>query len=180
MTSSRLWLGYLIRRAGKSGIVGLALLISSPWYYWAIAQPYQDSATKLHAEYDVAIRKGVKTKKQNIEFAALPTKESFYSFFPIQREALGWIGNIYAAADQAKLQLAHGEYRQLDDKDGNLTELQIILPVKGSYNQIRYFIGNALENSPFIALDEVSFKAAKAQGQQLEARIRFTLFTRKS
>lgn len=180
MMQYRLWVGYLLRHAGISGMVGLVMLGLSPWYYWAMVKPHQDSGSALHAEFDTAIKRGAEAKRAGTEYSNSPTKESFYSFFPTQKNALGWIGKVYEAADQAKLQLVHGEYRRLDDKDKNLSELQIVLPVKGSYSQIRNFIGNALKDIPFISLDEVSFKAAKAQGQLLEARIRFTLFTRNS
>jgi hypothetical protein len=99
----------------------------------------------------------------------------FYDFFAdtYLTEALN---KLFAAAAKEKLVLEQGEYRVTPDKSGKLSRYQIVLPVKGSYLQIRQFVARALNDVPVAALEDINFKRETIGATQLEARIKFTLF----
>ena len=83
---------------------------------------------------------------------------------------------IYAHARASKLQLAQGEYRL--EKGAGLAAYRVTLPVRGSYAQVRQFVGRVLKDMPTASLDAVRFERSKAGDAQLEAQVRLTIYLR--
>jgi hypothetical protein len=50
-----------------------------------------------------------------------------------------------------------------------------VLPLTGSYPQIRAFLATALAEIPVLSLDQVTIKKERAQGGALEAEAKLTL-----
>lgn len=181
MAQIKPWLDYFVRQAGVPGIVGIAILAAVPAYYMSVTRPLKTSIPQLRAEYAAA------TRSQVSAGAVVRTRmtrqdriEDFHNFFPQQKHALGWIGVLYKAAEREDLQLIHGEYRAAGKPDKHPAQMQILLPVRGSYAQIRRFVTGALAEIPFLALDEIDFQRSASGGSTIEAKIRFTLYLRGS
>lgn len=179
MTQIKPWLAYFIRQAGLLGIIGLVLLASIPAYYLIIAGPLESTASELHAEYASTTQRTTATGEVHRTYAARQQKiDDFYNFFPSSKTALGWIGKLYEVAEREGLQLVHGEYRAAGDQHKHPVQWQVILPVRGSYTQIRRFVTGALAEIPFISLDGIDFQRSAAGNSGIEAKIRFTLYLR--
>ena len=56
---------------------------------------------------------------------------------------------------------------------------QIVLPVNGSYPQVRRFLSDTMRDMPGLALDAISFKREGGGSAQLQTELRFTAFLRK-
>jgi hypothetical protein len=51
--------------------------------------------------------------------------------------------------------------------------------VRGSYPQLRQFVGRVLQDMPTTSLDALRFERKKAADAQLEAQVRLTIYLRK-
>lgn len=83
---------------------------------------------------------------------------------------------IFGIAAHRNLQLNEGEYKSSFEKNSATIAYQIQLPVTGPYPAIREFCEEVLQTIPFAALDEVSFKRQVISSNNLEAKLRFTLY----
>jgi hypothetical protein len=77
------------------------------------------------------------------------------------------------------LTLERGEYRPQQAALGRFIRYQIVLPVNGSYPQVRRFLGESMRDLPGLALDGIHFSREAAGSAQLQAELRFTAFLRK-
>jgi len=179
MSQIRPWLNYLVRHAGPAGILGLALLAAAGSYYLSVVLPLETSIPQLKSEYAAAASNRASAGEVvRTHMTQRDKVEGFHTFFPQREHALGWISVLYRAAERHNLQLAHGEYRPAGPKNKHPAQMQILLPVRGSYTQIRRFINGALAEIPFLALDEIDFQRSSAGSADVEAKIRFTLYLR--
>lgn len=83
---------------------------------------------------------------------------------------------VFAEAATAGLPLAQGDYSWVSEADGGYDKLQIVLPVKGTYQQVRAFAETLLAKLPSLALDEISFRRETVKSTGIEARLRLTLY----
>lgn len=85
---------------------------------------------------------------------------------------------LFKIAADSGVALNKADYRSKRDGDCGCSQLQIMLPVKGSYPQIRAFVDAALVKLPSLALDELSFRRENVKAALIEAHLRFTLYLR--
>ena len=102
--------------------------------------------------------------------------ERFYRRFPTFDGLQGELEAVYAHARASKLQLAQGEYRL--EKGAGLAAYRVTLPVRGSYVQLRQFVGRLLKNMPTASLDALRFERKRAGDAQIEAQVRLTIYLR--
>lgn len=178
MRIDRLILTEFIRRLGRPGAAGAVLLALAAGYGLFGVLPGVEArdaaeARALNAEARLArIRSGAEAVAE----APARQMESFHQALPAQPDATAAIDRIYAAAAREGLSLARGEYALQVDPDTRLVRYQLLLPLHGSYPQLRRFLGSALAEVPTLALEEVEFQRKEVTESQLEARVRMTLY----
>lgn len=91
-----------------------------------------------------------------------------------ERDAL--LKTVFAQAGEAGIPLTQGDYNLIYDTVGDFDKLQINLPVKGKYQQIRVFTESLLGKLPSLAMDEISFRRENVKSPSVEARLRLTLY----
>ena len=70
-------------------------------------------------------------------------------------------------------------WRELpDEAKAQVDTLQMIVPVKGRYPDVRRWIEEILATQPYTALNELGFKREEIGINQIEARVRLTLWLR--
>ena len=82
------------------------------------------------------------------------------------------IDRIYALAAQERITLARGEYSLGVDPKTHLARYQILLPVRGSYPQLRRFLHALLGQLPAVVVEDVEFQRKKIADTDLTGRIR--------
>lgn len=102
----------------------------------------------------------------------------FYEQLPGVAQAPEVVRQLHDHAHSAGLVLERGEYRPLPDASAKLVRYQIVLPVRGSYPQVRRFLAGAMRDMPGLALDGIGFQRDKGASGQLEVQLRFTAFLR--
>ena len=86
------------------------------------------------------------------------------------------------AALKQHLVLNRGDYKFTQIKQAqtsnalNLSSYEVVLPVAGSYTQIRQFIANVLQQQPALALSEVKIKRDNSMSANVKASLIFVLY----
>lgn len=174
----RPWLDYLVEEAGLLGVVGASLLVFAAAYFFSALEPLVSELSSLKAEYATATKEAQQLGRTLQGRTNVRDRvKAFYEFFPSRRDVPRWLAVIYKLADEEELALSKGEYRYKERKEGRLESMEIVLPVKGSYEKVRRFTARVLFEVPVLALDEIEFSRKEAGEGEVEANIRFTLFS---
>lgn len=178
MTGATLRLDRISRRLGIAGAIGAMALAFAPGYYWTTVRPLMLEAETLAAKQAAAAQRHSPEAVASDPATSREEKlRAFHGFFPPQKAAPGWISKIFEAADTEKLTLERGDYRRTTVQAGESpAPLRIVLPVKGSYAQIRRFVTAALAEVPTLALEEIAFQRQSARDPRIEAEVRFVLY----
>jgi hypothetical protein len=163
----------LLQALGPPGIAGIGLLLAClPFYYSAIRPTEQALATwRLAAE----------TPRPRAARGAAPGRAEqlrrFYGLFPPLAQLPDELGRLYAFARDAHLDLPRGDYR-LEDDGSPLAAYRVTLPLRGSYAEIRQFIGQVLRAMPVASIDSLQFERTSAQASAVSAQVQLTVFFR--
>lgn len=171
---ARRWLSIL----GWPGVTAIGLLFVLPPFYFSAIAPAQERLE--------AARNSTLTLREQILHAGkslagvrrTPDQQlaEFYRIFPEERSSPLWLKKLVALAEKNGLGLNEGEYKATRDKTGRLMRLQLVLPVKGEYRQIRRFLAMLSEEIPIIALENVQFTRHNIADSTVDARIRLALY----
>jgi Tfp pilus assembly protein PilO len=103
---------------------------------------------------------------------------AFYQQLPPAEQARDVVRRLHARARDAGLVLERGDYRPQSDPAGRLMRYEIVLPVKGSYPQVKRFLAQAMADTPGLALDAIGLQREQDTSAELEVQLRFTVFMR--
>jgi len=164
----------LLEALGPAGVIGLGVaLFCLPFYFSTLAPLEKDAARRtLSAE-----RSRARLPAQPVAVDGAAELARFHGMFPPMQRLGAEVEALHAHARASGLQLQQGEYR-LETKTGALTAYRVTLPVRGSYGQIRQFVGRVLKAMPVASVDAVRFERKKAADTQLEAQVRLTIYFR--
>jgi Tfp pilus assembly protein PilO len=160
------------------GALGVLLLVAAAGWGLAVLLPAQEplAATELRLaraeRRAAAIASGAEAAPQS----AASRRQQFYAGLPAQHELTQQVERIYAAAAAEQLSLLHGEYTGTELPAAGLLRYRIVLPLKGSYGQVRRFAAAAAAAVPGLALDELSLQRQHVAEAQVEARLQLSLF----
>ena len=157
-------------------LFGIALAV-----YFSALVPARAGYSALEERVEFEQQKARRLGKQAQQAPALSPQAElarFKGFFPPLAQVNEWVDEIYAAARRERLSLQRGEYKLMPEKEGGLLRYQIVLPLKGSYPQIRRFIAEVLEEVPAAAIDDISIRREKIGDASVEARLRLNLYMR--
>jgi len=102
--------------------------------------------------------------------------QKFYENLGESRYAEQQLKTLFAVAAKKNLKLNEGEYKLSEEKNSDTVVYQIQLPVTGPYAAIREFCEEVLQTVPFASLDEISFKRDVIGKNNLDAKLRLTLY----
>lgn len=162
----------LLDALGPAGIAGIGVALFCAAFYFNALAP---ARAELERRTAVAEKRLPAQETRDDPAAEL---ERFYSRFPSVERLPGELDALYAHAKQSRVQLLQGEYR-MAPAGGPLTAYHVTLPVRGSYPQLRQFVGRVLQDMPTTSLDALRFERKKAADAQLEAQVRLTIYLRK-
>jgi Tfp pilus assembly protein PilO len=181
MAVPKLIVAETILRLGKPGLAGALLVVASLAYTLAGVLPERRElvAARQQAAQVEAVLAGVRSGRDAAPQSAEKRRDAFYSALPAQAEVTQWIERIYAAASAENLSLARGEYAQADVADTRLARYRIVLPLRGSYGQIRRFIAATQSAIPSLGLDDISIQRQSVAEGEIEANVHLSLYLAK-
>jgi Tfp pilus assembly protein PilO len=173
-----------VRHLGLIGLVGIFILLICSLLLMTNILPknLEISASKsklAQAQIKNAMR------EQGLEFSGEPAPSistttqdvaEFYKLFPSGVTLPSQIELIEKMALKQKIVLNRGDYKLTKAKQGQLMRYEIILPLAGSYTQIRQFIVAVLQRMPALALSDMQIKRENVATPTVQARLVFTLF----
>jgi hypothetical protein len=165
----------LLDALGAPGVAAIGVLLFCVPFYFSAFAPAQAELKRRTAA--VAAARSPVQQIQRLDDGGADL-ERFYSRFPPIERLPGELDALYAHAKVSRVQLLQGEYR-MESRGAALTAYQVTLPVRGSYPQLRQFVGRVLKDMPTTSLDAVRFERRKAADAQLEAQVRLTIYLRK-
>src|SRR5262245_2120887 len=166
----------LLENLGAAGIVGIGVALFCLPFYFSTVQPLEREAAKRNVSFE---RQRARLPVQPAGNDAVADLARFHAAFPPVERLGAEVEALHAHARGAGLHLQQGEYR-LESKNGGLTAYRVTLPVRGSYGQIRQFVGRVLKAMPIASVDAVRFERKRAADTQLEAQVRLTIYFRPS
>jgi hypothetical protein len=161
----------IARRIGVAGISGIAILFACAAFYAAALRPAE---RELAAQRDASRPGASRPAALDVQGDDL---RRFYALFPPAEKLPDEVERLFALARASNLQLLQGEYRT-ERRPAGLIAYRVVLPVRGSYAQIRAFVGELLTGMPIASLDALRFERKKSAEAQLDAQLRITIHFR--
>ena len=181
------WLsGRLSKTLGVWGLLGIVIILASSIFYFVNFLPASRQLLEVQNEFqnklEITQKNGRENSQKVIPIQVVPAQTStqeiaeFYKQFPAGASLPKWLRLIDTTALKRHLVLNRGDYKLTQSKQGQLQRYEIVLPVSGSYVQIRQFIADVLQQLPALALSDLQIKRDNAMSPIVEARLVFVLF----
>ena len=168
----------ILRGLGLAGLAGALLLLATVAYALLAVLPAREDTlvAQQHATRAAAllaqVRSGAITGPQTSEQRA----QAFYAALPAQPDVTRWIEQIYSAAAAQKLSLVQGEYSHADVPGTRLARYRIVLPVHGTYAQVRRFVAASVAAVPSLSLDDLSMQRQNVAEPEVDALIHLSMY----
>lgn len=166
-----------IERLGRVGGFGLALLFGCAVFFVAAVRPVEQELEALQ-EQRVAEELARRSGRPVVDSVA--QLNEFMDFFPQAGSITHWLGRVYAAAGKERLLLVQGTYKVRGESGVGLVAYQVTLPVRGTYLQVRRFIGQVLADVPAASLESVQFQRERSADGAIDAKVVFALHVREA
>jgi Tfp pilus assembly protein PilO len=169
-------LNHQLRQLGWPGVAGIGMLLFSASFYLSSSLPTAKEAALLRDSIASEMKNRSAAADQARNSSPGAQLKSFYDYFPPARQRPDQLARIYGFADKQGLQLQQGEYRLVQETNAKLERYQVTLPLRGSYTQVRQFVGEVLNEMPVVSLDDLKFEKQRIGDSAVDAQIRITLF----
>jgi len=161
-----------LSRLGTAGVIGVGVLLAAAGFYVSTFVPAERelAAQRLAAEH-------LRTRMPHQLVSAGGRADAlrrFHNLFPPVEKLADELEQLYGLARAAQLELQQGKY-QLEKRGAGLRSYRVILPIRGTFPQIREFVGAVLKTMPIASVDALRFERQKVGEALLEAQVRFTL-----
>jgi hypothetical protein len=164
-----------LRRIGAPGVIGIGVLLACAGFWVSALQPIQ---AELAAQRLALEHLRTRSPFQPVSIGGREQElRRFQRLFPPAAGLTDELERLHGLARRAGLDLAQGEYR-LEKRPAGLWAYRVLLPVRGSYPQLRDFVAAVLKSMPVASIDALRFERKKALDSQLDAQIRFTIYVR--
>lgn len=170
----RTWRFRLMGQGGM-GLLGLGLLSGSLALALAVLLPGVRHLEQLRQDVAQLRADMGRHRGQWIDRSPRASLNAFYRFLPKEGDALQQVAAVFSAADAAGVALDQGEYALSHDPAG-FSRYQVILPLYGTYTDIRAFVIQLLNTMPALAVNELSFRRDDTHSPEVEARLRLTVY----
>ena len=96
-----------------------------------------------------------------------------YDYLAKPEQATDWLAKLYAIGHATGVELQSATYAS--EQAGRIERYQIVLPVSGSYAQMREFLDRALAEIPVLSLDQMTLKRESRRDGAVQAELKMTL-----
>jgi hypothetical protein len=171
---------------GFTGCAGLALFAAAALFLFLVLKPVQEKSRLLEASL---ARHGGAAAGQaasgNTAANAADKLQIFYAYLDRGESRTDWLAKLYGIATATGVELQSGSYRaaageKTADKgdkadNGRIERYEIVLPVSGSYTQLREFLKRTLAEIPVLSLDQMTLKRESRNDGAVQAELKLTL-----
>lgn len=169
---------WLQQRLGTAGLAGLASLAAA-----AIGLLYAPEVLREADTMHIAVDR-TRAQLADIEQQLSPKPGSvshldrFHDWLPFLGQSTSDLRTLFEIAEKSHIRLARGEYTLKQDDARRVVRLEVVLPIKDTYRDIRGFIATALDALPHASLSELKMERSAPGVEPLDTRLRLTMFYR--
>lgn len=170
-----------LNRLGRSlnwpSLLALGLLAVEAGFYFSTVVPVLDERARLRArilaQHDSADRA---SQPAPVNTDPRVDLAKFYAALAQPSNTPDLLRRLHLRAHDQGLSVQQAEYHPVPDPEGKFLRYQIVLPVKGTYPEIRRFLAEASRELPGLAVDSINFQRQHIGDPIVEAQIKLTLF----
>jgi Tfp pilus assembly protein PilO len=162
----------ILERIGVAGVAAIGLLAAALLFSNFMVKPLQEKNVSLT---EAASRSG--RKADNAQSGAKVA--AVYEYLRKEEDTTDWLAKLHGIGTATGIQMRTATYR-MQPTEGRIVRYEIVLPVAGSYGQIRDFLKRATLEIPVLSIDQVTLKKEERKGAALQAEMRLTLHMVKS
>lgn len=164
----------LPRDLGVPGIASAALLAAAALFQFGVVKPLEtrDGEAAQRVARQAPRAQAADPANSADKLAAV------YQLLSKDENATDWLAKLNAIGSATGLELKSAAYKQ--HADGRIVHYEIVLPISGSYAQIRDFVARALAEVPAMSVDQLTLRREKRTDATLRAELRLTLHMVKS
>lgn len=164
----------LIDPIGPAGLVALALLAVAVLFSNLVVTPLEQRGQAIKEN---AGRQGRGAPPSSPGVAPGGDKvAAVYGFLEMPQDTTDWLAKLHGIGTATGVQLKSASYRT-HNTESRIVRYEIVLPVTGSYGQIRDFLKRSLAEIPVMSVDSLTLKRTE---QSIHAEMRLTLHMVKS
>ena len=168
----------LRRHLGATGLSGIALVLVATFGLLYAPEVLREADT-MHLAVD-------RTRAQLTEIeqklsatpGSLSHVDRFHYWLPSFGQSTSDLRMLFEIAERSHIQLSRGEYVLKQDDARRVVRLEIVLPIKDTYRDIRGFVAAALDALPHASLSELKMERSAPGVEPLDTRLRLTMFYR--
>jgi Tfp pilus assembly protein PilO len=159
---------------GLAGAAGIALFAVAALFIVFVLQPLKDKSRALEARASRSVPAASQGAAQAAEKLS-----AVYRYLDKPEETTDWLAKLYAIGKATGVELQSASYRTRE-AGGRLERYEIVLPLTGTYPQMRDFLKRSLEEIPVLSLDQISLKREGRREGTVQAELHLTLHRVKS
>lgn len=152
---------------GPFGVAAFVVLAAALAFVALVVQPLEAKSRSVAARL---ARTPVPDEGSSASAAKLG---AFYDYLAKPEQTTDWLAKLYAIGHATGVELQSATYRS--EQAGRIERYQILLPVSGSYAQMREFLDRALAEIPVLSLDQMTLKRESRGDGAVQAELKLTL-----
>jgi Tfp pilus assembly protein PilO len=161
----------LYRLRDELGAPGMAALV----FFGAVAlfmafvlQPLKEKSGEVEARAAMVAERPAHSSSAAEKLAAV------YDYLRKPEATTDWLAKLYAIGKATGVELQSASYKS-QPTTGHLERYEIVLPLTGTYTQMREFLKRALAEIPVLSLDQISLKRDNRREGTVQAELHLTL-----
>ena len=159
---------------GITGLAALLLFAGAGVFFALVLDPLKDKSAALQSRavsmQESAPRPGNAADKVGAVYEYLKKPET----------TTDWLAKLYAIGSATGVELQSASYKTQTTPGAKLERYEIVVPLTGSYTQMRDFLKRSLAEIPVLSLDQISLKRESRREGTVQAELHLTLHMVKS
>lgn len=159
---------------GSLGTAALVLLAAMAAFHMLVLRPMEarksDLADRVSRQRPAA-QAGPASAAEKIG--------AVYDYLQKEEQTTDWLAKLHGIGAATGVQLKSASYKE-QKTDGRIVRYEMVLPVSGSYPQIRDFLKRSLAEIPVLSVDQLALKRETRNDGAIQAELRLTLHMVKS
>jgi Tfp pilus assembly protein PilO len=160
---------------GITGLAALLLIAAAGVFFTFALQPLKEKNRLLESRAGM-VRDLAPGQAGN----AAAKVGAVYEYLDKQEKTTDWLAKLYAIGAATGVELQSASYKSQAAQGSRVERYEIVLPLTGSYTQMRDFLKRSLAEVPVLSLDQISLKRENRREGTVQAELRLTLHMVKS
>lgn len=160
----------IVERIGMAGVAAIGLLAAALFFSNFMVRPLEERN---------ALLKQSASGKANSAAPSGAKVAAVYAYLQKEEATTDWLAKLHGIGTATGVQMRAATYGT-KPAEGRIVRYEIVLPVAGSYAQIRDFLKRAQAEIPVMSIDQVTLKKDEKKGGAIHAEMRLTLHMVKS